>query len=358
MFRLPDRLRLWVQKAIQHLWALSGEDKYIIRESPESVQNRFTRISMIVVVIGLVCFTGSFAFFEYAFDLPAMFEFFLALFVAVVIGNLYVLLLYTITPLIFENRKSQPSHQQKYTLFGAFTIRIFFIVLIATSIAQPIGVLALSKYTDKPIEEYKRKYFLEALDGSVSAIAASETSRAELTRQMEAERRVVSSLLDSSHFFVQRVRILSGSNAWYWLTVLSVWALFFYPVYEKYDIRNHKRFYIQKKELENQLVTEAYDAFKAHYERIMNERIASYNSTLKHALVPVIQSIEASHSRTAADMYHDLFTATQETLFEKFEYWLDPPFRTVRKRDERLVQSEKVLLDSLYPSISEPKKSQ
>jgi hypothetical protein len=357
MFKLPDRYRLRAELALQHLWVLSGDDRYIIKESSRVIQKRFTNISLVVVIIGVVCFISSFAFFEYAFDLPALVEFFLALFIAVVIGNLYVLLLYTITPLIFENRKDQPSDQQKYTLIGAFTIRIFFIVLIATSIAQPIGVLVLSRYTDHPIEEYKNKYLSEALAGSANATAAGDVNVKELTSKMESERRIVSSLLESSNFFVQRVRILASSNAFYWLIVVSIWALFFYPVYEKYNVRNHKRFYLQKKELESQIVTEAYSEFKIHYERIMNERLASYNSTLKHALVPVIQSIETSDRHLAANLYHELFTATEETAFEKFEDWLDPPFRTVRKKDERPIEPQKALLDSLYPSISQPGKS-
>lgn len=176
MSRLREKYRSWASNALHNLWALSGEDKFLIKNSVPEIQKRFTRISLVVVSIGVVCFTGSFTFFEYAFDLPTLVELVLSLFVAVVIGNLYVLLLYTITPLIFDNRRSQSIDQQKYTLIGAFTIRIFFIVLIATSIAQPISVLCLSRFTDVSIENYKSKYLREAVQGVSSAIAAQENN--------------------------------------------------------------------------------------------------------------------------------------------------------------------------------------
>ncbi|SEJ78853.1 hypothetical protein SAMN05216327_1209 [Dyadobacter sp. SG02] len=357
MSRLPEKYRSWAKNILHNLWALSGEDKYIIRDSAPAIQQRFTRISLVVVAIGIVCFTGSFTFFEYAFDLPALVELVLSLFVAVVIGNLYVLLLYTITPLIFDNKRSQSMDQQKYTLIGAFTIRIFFIILIATSIAQPLGVLCLSRFADASIENYKKKYLQEALTAATSAIAAGEDNVEERKSQVEAERLVVSSLLDSSNFFVQRIRVLADSNLAYWGLMIAIWALFFYPIYQKYDIRNQKRFYLQKKEVEDRIVTDAYVQFKLHYEGLMVDRLSTYNSLLKHALVPVIGSIDSVAPGHAVKMYDELFAETEPIPFEKFEAWQDPPFRTVKKKDDRPVQPESALLNLLYPTNDQPSKS-
>ena len=357
MSRLSRLYRLRENRSLQQLWALSGEDKYIIKESTPAIQWRFTRISLVVVAIGVVCFTGSFIFFEYTFDLPTALELVLACFVAVVIGNLYVLLLYTITPLIFDNKRSQSLDQQKYTLIGGFTIRIFFILLIATSIAQPIGVVCLSRFTDRSIESYKNKYLQEALQAARAAIVAGEDNAGEQKSQIEAERRGVTSLLNSSHFFIQRIRILASSNLLYWLFILAIWVLFFYPVYEKYDIRNHKRFYLQKKEMEDRIVTEAYAEFKVHYEHVMTERLSTYNSRLKHGLMPVIGSVEIVAPTRAANAYHELFTETALVPFEKFENWQDPPFRTVKKKDDRPVLPESALLNLLYPNSDDPSKS-
>lgn len=354
MSKLTDRLKSFLAQAETQLWILSGEDKYIIKDSAIDIQRRFTRISLMVASIILLCFVGSFVFFECAFDLPVLVEMFLGLFVAAVTGNLYVLLLYTITPIIFDRRRTETFDKEKYTLFGALTIRIVFITLLAITMAQPVSVLLLSRSTDEKVEQYKTQYLRNAYQETEFLIKDRQLDSSEKTALIERESKAVAALLESSHFFVKRITILSVDSITYWLINLGVWLLFFYPIFEKYNVRNQKRFYITRREIENRIVREEYDSFKIHYERIIEQRISEYNSGLRHALAPVINSLESVNPQKYQELYHEMFTLTATQSFEKFELWADPPFRTLRKEANYGNKTEQDLLRLIYPSDSTP----
>ena len=349
MSKLTDRINRFLAQVEEHLWILSGEDKYIIKESSIEIQRRFTRISLLVVSIITLCFMGSFVFFEYAFDLPVLIEIFLGLFVAAVTGNLYVLLLYTIMPIIFDKKKTETFDKDRYTLFGALIIRIAFITLLAITMAQPVSILMLSRFTDEKVEQYKRQYLKNAYQETELLIKDRQLDNNEMIAIIEHENKAVAALLESSNFFVKRLSILSEENTIYWLINVCVWLLFSYPILDKYNIRNQKRFYITRREIENRIVLDEYNSFKMHYERIMEKRISNYNSSLKHALAPVINSLETVNPKKYQDLYHEMFTITTTQSFEKFELWADPPFRTVRRENNKRSKTEKDFLRMIYP---------
>ncbi|MCF2500422.1 DUF4407 domain-containing protein [Dyadobacter chenhuakuii] len=354
MSKLTERINRFLALAETQLWILSGEDKYIIKDSTIEIQRRFTRISLLVASIILLCFVGSFVFFEYAFDLPVLIEILLGLFVAAVTGNLYVLLLYTITPILFDKRRTETFDKEKYTLFGALTIRVVFITLLAMTMAQPVSVLMLSRSTDEKVEQYKTQYLKAAYQETESLLKDRQLDASEKKAFIERENKAVGALLESSHFFVKRLTILSEDSIAYWLINLGVWLLFFYPIFEKYNIRNQKRFYITRRELENRIVKDEYESFKMHYESIMEQQINAYNSNLKHALAPVINAVEATNPQKYQELYHEMFTLTATQSFEKFELWEDAPFKTIKKELNKKSKTEQDLLRLIYPSDSNP----
>jgi hypothetical protein len=352
MFKLTDWINRFLVRAEQQLWILSGEDKYIIKDSPIEIRRRFTRISLLVASIVMLCFVGSFVFFEYAFDLPVLVEICLGLFVSAVTGNLYVLLLYTITPIIIDKKKTESFDKEKYTLFGALTIRIVFITLLSITMAQPISVLILSGSTDAKVDQYKNQYLKTAYQETELLLKDRQLDEREKKEIIEHENKAVAALLESSHFFVKRLAILSQDNIFYWIINVCVWLLFFYPIFDKYNIRNQKRFYITRREIENRIVLDEYNLFKLHYERILEHRLSDYNSGLKHALAPVINSMEIVNPQKYKDLYHEMFTLTAIRSFEKFELWADPPFRTVRKEENKRNKTEQDFLKLIYPNDS------
>ena len=48
------------------------------------------------------------------------------------------------------------------------------------------------------------------------------------------------------------------------------------------------------------------------------------------------------------NLYVDIQNEMKFQIIEKYEYWADMPFRTIRKKDNRILLTEKELLTKIY----------
>lgn len=156
MSKTLDNIRL-------NLCFFSGEDDYIIRKCSREIQMSFAFIGAFVIAIFIGCFISAFEFSISVFNeslLPVI-PFFIALVWAFLVVNLYLLLLYTISPPLLpvgKNRKKNIAENIDVKSDGisvSLILRLLLITLLAIVITQPLSVFHLADSIDKQLQEHK-----------------------------------------------------------------------------------------------------------------------------------------------------------------------------------------------------------
>lgn len=207
---------------------ISGEDYQIIKQCDKKVQNSFTVIGVIVSLVFLLCFSSAFIFFDNIFN-----NFFAAL-VGLLWGfmlvNIYVLLLYTITPAILKskaaNKKIAFQNNNINNVFSlSFYYRIGYVLFIAYLVAIPIRISCIEwMYDDKTLS------------------------------------------------YIEKVKFMNTISPMSNLIVLIVISLFAFPIYLKYKVRSKSAYYDTKKSVEMLIVKDEYAQFKSTYKYIFSKK--------------------------------------------------------------------------------------
>lgn len=158
-------------------------------------------------------------------------------------------------------------------------------------------------------------------------------------------------LLGKSNFYVKKIQILLSENVLPWIVTFIGCLAFLLPIYWKFSIRNKGGFYEIKKDIENMLVREQYKEFKIMYTNVFTEGIDEYNQKVWKALIPLLDKLEKVNPSKYKEIKKTLDQELVTEVIEKYEYWLDAPFRTQR-RSERHFASEKQLLQIIYSKNS------
>jgi len=121
------------------------------------------------------------------------------------------------------------------------------------------------------------------------------------------------------------------------------------PVYLKYNIRKLGEFYEEKEKIEKQIVIDDYKNFKREFKYLLESNITNYNKSVWENLMYYLTKLE----RVNPIAYQKYFTEIKNELvpekIEKYEYWANPPFRTIHKSKTKNVLSEQDLLNHIYP---------
>ena len=217
-----------------------------------------------------------------------------------IITNMYVLFLYTISPILLPTkiRKKQELKTNQFQLSFSMGLRIFIVILLAIIIAQPLNVFILKPYS--------------------TALAFD-------------------------------IKVLLSTNPLATIITLAVVAVFLLPVYLKYNIRKLGEFYEKKAEIEKRIIEDDYKDFKKEYRLILESNISNYNISVWGNLMPFLNKLEkinpVSYQRNFAEIEKELVTEK----IEKYEYWANPPYRTIYKSRTRNTLSEQDLLNFIYP---------
>ena len=281
------------------LCKFSGEDYTIIQQCNVNVQIYFSLIGLLVLVILLCSFASALYFTEQLFH-SFFADFGVGIVWGYIITNMYVLFLYTISPTLLPTkiRDNQKVKTNRFHLSFSIGIRIFFVFLLAIIIAQPLNVLIL-----KP--ESKALAF------------------------------------DIKH--------LLASNPMATIITLAVIGIFLFPVYLKYNIRKLGEFYEKKAEIEKQIVEDDYKAFKREYGYILESKISNYNKSVWANLMPLLNKLEKANSVSFQSNYAEIEKELETEKIEKYEYWANPPYRTIHKSRTKRALSEHDLLNHIYP---------
>jgi hypothetical protein len=281
---------------------------------------------------------------------------------AALVINLYLLLLYTISPALLpvankkKHTKQDKAGLQIVSKIGdpknpflsfSFLTRVVFITFLAIIIAQPFNVCFFAPDFEKAdkfaatIQEVLRKNPLSLMVTAlfscimllpvyfkyrvrrISGKASNNNSEASPAKGMRHLREQLSHTTDHQNLARQ---------------ILSI------------DINSIRTsdFYFQKKLLEYRMILEEYEDFKIRYSRILTERNAAYNLNCDDNInvhLDKLKDLNPEKFRLIAGQKKEYLR--YETI-EKYEYWVDPPFRTVRSADRNLAK-ESDLLQTLYP---------
>ena len=281
------------------LCKFSGEDYTIIQKCGNKVQLYFSLIGLLVLIILLSSFASALFFTEHLFH-GVIADIGVGIVWGYIITNMYVLFLYTISPTLLPTkiRKKQEVKTNQFQLSFSMGLRIFIVILLAVIIAQPLNVFILKPHS--------------------TALAFD-------------------------------IKDLLATNPLATIITLAVVAVFLLPVYLKYNIRKLGEFYEKKAEIKKKIIEDDYKDFKKEYRQIIENNISNYDKTVWGNLMPFLNKLEkvnpVSYQRNFAEIEKELVTEK----IEKYEYWANPPYRTIHKSRTKNLLSEQDLLNHIYP---------
>lgn len=311
------------------LCTFSGDDYSIISQSDRTIQNRFKAIGGFVTAIFALCFISCYFTFtklfqNYFIGIP------IGIFFSYMITNIYLLLLYTLS------KNSFPCKTDKAAQLFSISIRVVFICFIAIIVSKPIETILFSMPLESEIESYKQEQ-IEKYRKSTAEYYDAETKNLKLIiekqkklygnaetsqignyekllqkKELQKDELIASmiKLVSNSNYYIQSIVILNTKYRTCWLITLLTMFVFLFPAYLKNFLGEQSFYYETKRTIENRLVKEEYASFKARYNLLFQEHLN--------------QNIQFS------------------------EPFIDAPFNTIRKRDEREFLKEDDLISDLY----------
>ena len=203
-------------------------------------------------------------------------------------------------------------------------------------------------------------------------------------------------ILNKSNFYVKTIQLLLIHNPLSWILTLFICAVFLIPIYSKYKVRNlcatlfnsennDKEFiklreqlikttnfdwlsktilkckvenyktsdyYFHRMLIEYKIILEEYKLMKQKFSSILSERINEYNSDSLKRVLPLLDKLKNINPQKYKIFVEDINNEYSLSTVEKFEYWLDSPFRTIRPNVIVVKNNEKEFLDFIY-SIEE-----
>jgi len=311
------------------LCTFSGDDYSIISQSDKTIQNRFMAIGGFVAVIFALCFVSCYFTFtklfqDYFIGIP------IGLFFSYMITNIYLLLLYTLS------KNSFPCKTDKAAQLFSISIRVIFICFIAIIVSKPIETILFSMPLESEITSYKqeqidkyRKSTSEYYDAETKNLkliiekqknlySNSETSQVVNYEKLMAKKELQKDeliasmilLVNNSNYYIQSIVILNTKYKACWLISFFTMFVFLFPAYLKNFLGEQSFYYETKRTIENRLVKEEYASFRAKYNLLFQKRL---NKNIQFS-----------------------------------EPFMDAPFNTIRKKDEREFLKEDDLISDLY----------
>jgi ABC-type multidrug transport system fused ATPase/permease subunit len=246
------------------------------------------------------------------------------------ITNIYLLILYTLS------KNSFPCNTDKKAQLFSVSIRVIFICFIATIVSKPIETIVFKAPLEKEIAEYKQlqiqkyiqntdKYFnneirilkLEISEhekiSEYSNVEQLENYKNRLQKKQHQKDELIESmmqLVSNSNYYIQSIVILNTKYRTCWLITIFTVFIFLFPAYLKNFLREQSFYYETKRTIENRLVKEEYASFKARYNQLFQERL---NKNIQFS-----------------------------------EPFIDAPFNTIRRTDEREFFKEDDLISDIY----------
>lgn len=282
---------------------------------------------------------------------------------ALLVTNLYLLLLYTISPallpvakkktLIQKGKKKKVVVEEKVKqknpfLSFSFLFRIGLITFLAIIIAQPINVwFFASNYEegDRFAEAIKDILIHNQLSWIITTLFClvmllpvyfKYSVRKVSENNFEDDFESKDSVKGLKHLREQLGNPTDFENLSKQILSTNI------------NLIRTSDFYFQKSLIEHRIILEEYEHFKKEYASVLVEKNKQYNESYWKNLMPVLNKIEKINPEKYRLFYDELEENLQDGKFEKYEYWADPPFRTKYNIAKASVESETELLQTFY----------
>lgn len=318
---------------IEMLWKISGGDYFVIKVCDLNIQKKFAFVGGIVVLISILCFVSAY------YTLSVIFNNFLlsipiGLFFSWMITNIYIVLLTTL------QKNLLPHNQTKGSKLFSLTIRIAFIVFIATLISKPIEVVFFKRDIRNEIEALKSKIIQNYLAKSNKHYHKEETrvlnelksiqeiqkmgfdmsesinTQYSILNQILAEKKErinnMEFICRHSNYFLEEMKVLSTSRNYFysWIVTILIIIIFLLPAILKYYISETSSYYARKAKIEKDIIEEHYNKTKI--------------------------------------IFTELLYAVRGKNIHIEEKYSDPPFNTIPLVEVRNFSEEKDFLDIIY----------
>lgn len=135
------------------LCTFSGEDNFIVKNCSLTIQVTFALIGVFVISIFIGCFISAYEFFNSLFQGNFFISFPIGITWALLVTNMYLLLLYTVSPAILPTRNKKEGINNNFFTTSMF-FRISFMSLLAIIIAQPLNVLFFNSSVEGSLQKY------------------------------------------------------------------------------------------------------------------------------------------------------------------------------------------------------------
>ena len=333
-----------INKVRLFLCFFSGEDDFIIRKCNARIQISFAIIGLSVILILTLCFISVFFFTEHLFHNPLI-DAAIGLLWASLITNLYLLLLYTISPALLpvarkkivlnkgKKRKiivEKPVKEINPLKSISFLSRISLITFIAILITQPINemIFASSVEADNFISTINNILHNEPLSWVVTGggclVFLIPTYLKFAVRRISAKSFKmdfddVHTLKGLKHLREQLPNPTDFENLQKQIRSLKI-----------NEVKTSD-FYFQKALIEYRIILDEYDNFKTQYCYLLHQINAEFNRNCWSRLQPHLNKLEKISPVTHQKLHSQLLEDLQDEQFEKYEYWADHPFRSSHK---------------------------
>src|SRR6266536_3858638 len=295
------------------LISLSGEDAQIIfnTKTKESVKITFAFIGCFVFMIFIVSFYSSTHFIYQLFNKNLFFAIPIGIVWGLMIVNIYLLLLYTLTPMILKGKertikgiKTKETKDSRLLSNISIGFRVGFVVLIAIIIAQPwlITTFSVQEQLDVYKQQYRNNFLIQAdsilisqeiklnkeLNQNLNLVSVGKSDSVliahagkDIFNKIQEDARFLSdasilmneiykadkswdikkknqykkldAVLSATNFYVRKIQLINSNFPSAWGMTGIVAFAFIIPVILKYRIRNTSNFYEVKKDLEEKI---------------------------------------------------------------------------------------------------------
>lgn len=168
------------------LFTCTGEDNYILKRCNVSIQLRFASIGLFVILIFIGCFFSAAFFMDELFENLKWISIPVGILWGIMVTNIYLLLLNTISPSIIplaskkkksQNEDTNSFKQQTAFMNASMLLRLLFMALLAIIIAQPLNVSLFKRFVNHEINEYKTLEKIKLYTNSNTHLIKEENKR-------------------------------------------------------------------------------------------------------------------------------------------------------------------------------------
>ena len=112
--------------------------------------------------------------------------------------------------------------------------------------------------------------------------------------------------------------------------------------------RNLGGFYEVKANIEKRIIEDDYKDFKKKFKRILEYNISDFNKKTWDNTMPFLNKLEIVSKEKYNILFSEITAELQNENIEKYEYWADPPFRTIKKNNTKSALTEDDFLNNIY----------